>query len=258
MRMMANVWALARREVQSYFASPVAYVVLALFIFLYGYFFSDYLFVFLERSMGRGGFGGPSETLNLNQDLIRWLFHTTSVLLLFLVPMLTMRAFAEEIRSGTIELLLTSPVTDFQIVLGKFLGALFLYASMLALTFLHMAILFFFGDPEWKPLLVGYLGMLLLGSAFLSFGLVFSSLTRNQIVAGFLTFGTFLFLWLIEYAESWAGGASGIVTYLSVTKHLEEFAKGVVDSRDLVYYLTFIGLGLFLSKASLESLRWRG
>jgi ABC-2 type transport system permease protein len=254
----ANVWALARREVQSYFSSPVAYVVLALFIFLFGYFFSDYLFVFLERSMGRGGFGGAAETLNLNQDLIRYLLLTTSVVLLFLVPMLTMRSFAEEIRSGTIELLLTSPLTDFQIVLGKFFGALFLYAMMLALTFLHMAILFLYGDPEWKPLLVGYLGMLLLGAAFISFGLVFSSLTRNQIVAGFLTFGTFLFLWLVEYAESRAGAASGLVTYLSVTKHLEEFAKGVVDSRDVVYYLTFIGLGLFLSRQSLESLRWRG
>lgn len=255
---MSNVWALARREVQSYFSSPVAYVVLALFIFLFGYFFSDYLFVFLERSMGRGGFGGPAETLNLNQDLIRFLFLTTSVVLLFLIPMLTMRSFAEEIRSGTIELLLTSPLTDFQIVLGKFLGALALYAAMLALTSLHMAILFFFGDPEWKPLLVGYAGMLLLGAAFISFGLLFSSLTRNQIVAGFLTFGTFLFLWLIEYAESWAGPASGFVTYLSMTKHLEEFAKGVIDSRDVVYYLSFVAFGLFLSKQSLESLRWRG
>jgi ABC-2 type transport system permease protein len=255
---MGNVWALARREVLSYFSSPVAYVVLALFIFLFGYFFSDYLYVFLERSMGRGGFGGPAETLNLNQDLIRYLLLTTSVVLLFLVPMLTMRAFAEEIRSGTIELLLTSPLTDFQIVLGKFLGVLFLYASMLALTALHMAILFYFGDPEWKPLLTGYLGMFLLGAAFISFGLLFSSLTRNQIVAGFLTFGCFLFLWLIEYAESWAGPASGLVTYLSVTKHLDEFAKGVIVSSDVVYYLTFVGLGLFLSKQSLESLRWRG
>ncbi len=258
MKSAANVWALARREVQSYFASPVAYVVLALFIFLFGYFFSDYLFVFVERGMGRGGFGGAPETLNLNQDLVRYVLLTTSVVLLFLVPMLTMRSFAEEIRTGTIELLLTSPLTDLQIVLGKFFGALFLYATMLALTFLHLAILFLFGDPEWKPLLAGYLGMLLLGAAFISFGLVFSSLTRNQIVAGFLTFGTFLFLWLIEYAESWAGAASGFVTYLSVTKHLEEFAKGVVDSRDVIYYLTFIGLGLFLSKQSLESLRWRG
>jgi gliding motility-associated transport system permease protein len=254
---IANVWAIARREVQSYFASPVAYVVLALFIFLYGYFFSDYLFAFLDRSMGRGGMGGP-EVLNLNQDLIRWLFQVTSVVLLFVLPMLTMRTFSEEVRSGTIELLLTSPITDFQIVAGKFLGAVVLYVSMLALTFLHMGILFFFGDPEWKPLVVGYVGMLLLGSAFISLGLLFSSVTRNQIVAGFLSFGCFLFLWLIEYAQSWAGRASGFLTYLSMTKHLEEFSKGVVDSRDVVYYLSFIALGLFLAKQSVESLRWRG
>ncbi|MGH9319589.1 MAG: ABC transporter permease [Vicinamibacteria bacterium] len=255
---MANTWALVRREIQSYFASPIGYVVLALFILLYGYFFSDYLYIFLERSMGRGGFAGGAEVLNLNQDLIRWLFHTEAVVLLFLLPMLTMRSFSEEIRTGTIELLLTSPLTDFQIVAGKFLGALALYGCMLALTLLHMGVLFFFGDPEWKPLLAGYLGMLLLGGAFISFGLVFSSLTRNQIIAGFLSFATFLFLWLIEYAESWAGAAAGFVTYVSVTKHLSEFAKGVVDTRDVVYYLSFIGLGLFLSKQSLQSLRWRG
>lgn len=255
---MANVWALVRREVQSYFASPIAYIVLALFALLYGYFFSDYLYLFLERSMGRGGFGTAAEVLNLNQDLIRWLFHTTSVVLLFLLPSLTMRSFAEEIRTGTIELLLTSPLTDFQIVAGKFLGALALYASMLALTAVHMALLFYFGDPEWKPLVVGYVGMLLLGAAFIALGLFCSSLTRNQIVASSLAFTAFLFLWLIEYAESWAGSAAGVVTYLSVTKHLEGFAKGVVDTRDVVYYLSFIGFGLFLAKQSLESLRWRG
>jgi ABC-2 type transport system permease protein len=255
---MSNVWALLRREVQSLFASPIAYVVLALFLFLFGYFYSDYLYMFLERGMGQGGFGGGAETLNLNQDLIRWLFHTTSVVLLFLLPMLTMRSFSEEIRSGTIELLLTSPMTDFQIVAGKFLGALALYAAMLALTVPHMAVLFLFGDPEWKPLLAGYLGMFLLGAGFIAFGLVFSSVTKNQIVAGFLSFATFLFLWLVEYAESWAGSAASVVTYLSVTKHLEEFAKGVIDSRDIVYYLSFIFLGLFLAKQSVESLRWRG
>jgi ABC-2 type transport system permease protein len=255
---MTNLWAVLRREVMSLFASPIAYVVLALFVFLFGYFFSDYLYMFLERGMGQGGFGGAAETLNLNQDLIRWLFHTTSVVLLFLLPMLTMRSFSEEIRSGTIELLLTSPLTDFQIVAGKFLGALALYAAMLALTAPHLGILFFFGDPEWKPLLAGYLGMFLLGAGFIAFGLVFSSVTKNQIVAGFLSFATFLFLWLIEYAESWAGSAASVVTYLSVTKHLEEFAKGVIDSRDVVYYLSFILLGLFLAKQSVESLRWRG
>jgi ABC-2 type transport system permease protein len=256
--LIANVWALARREVQASFASPVAYTILAVFVFLFGYFFSDYLYMFLERSMGRGGFGAPAEVLNVNQDLIRWLFHTTSVVLLFLIPSLTMRSFAEEIRSGTIELLLTSPLTDFQIVAGKFLGAVFLYASMLVLTFAHMGLLFYFGDPEWKPLVVGYLGMFLLGSSFIALGLVFSSVTSSQLVATALSFTTFLFLWLIEYAESWAGSASGVVVYLSVTKHIEEFAKGVVDSRDVVYYLSFIGFSLFLAKKSIESFRWRG
>ncbi|HSF17820.1 MAG TPA: ABC transporter permease [Vicinamibacteria bacterium] len=254
---MATLWAIWRREVQAYFASPIAYVVLAFFIFLYGYFFYDYLYLFIERGMGRGGFGGP-EVMNLNEDLIRWLFHTTCILVLFLLPLVTMRSFSEEIRSGTIELLLTSPVTDGTLVLGKFLGAATLYASMLGLTLVHIGILFFFGDPEWRPLVAGYLGMLLLGCSFISVGLVFSSLTRNQVIAGFLSFGTFLFLWLIEYAESWAGSLSGLVTYLSVTKHIEEFAKGVLDTRDVVYYLSFIALGLFLTRQSIESLRWRG
>jgi len=103
-----------------------------------------------------------------------------------------------------------------------------------------------------------YLVLLLLGVSFIAFGLVFSSLTRNQVVAVFLSFGTFLFLWLIEYAESWAGSLSGLVTFLSVTKHIENFAKGVLDSRDVLYYLSFIVFGLFLTRQSVDSLRWRG
>jgi ABC-2 type transport system permease protein len=253
----ANVWALARREVQSYFASPIAYVVLGLFALIFGLFFYAYLQWFIDQGTGRG-FGGAPEVQNLNQDILRGLLLDTAWLLLFLIPLLTMRSFAEEIRSGTIELLLTSPLTDFQIVAGKFLGALFLYVSMLALTCLHMAVVFLFGDPEWKPLLVGYLGVLLFGSALISLGLAFSSMTRNQIVAAVITLGAFLFFGFFQSAESWAGAAAGVITYLSATQHLEDFVKGVVDSRGVVYYLTFIGLGLFLSKQSLESLRWRG
>ena len=253
---MNNAWAIARREIQTYFSSPIAYVVLTSFIFLYGYFFYDYLYLFMQRGMGTGF--GETEILNLNEDLIRWLFHSATVVVLFLLPQITMRSFAEELRSGTIELLLTSPITDFQLVVGKFLGALTLYITMLALTLAHMGILFVFGDPEWKPIVVGYLGLVLFGAAFISFGLFFSSLTKNQIIAGLLSFGTFLFLWLIEYAESWAGPAAGAVTYISVTGHIEGFAKGVVDTRDVVYYLSFIALGLFLSTQSIVSYRWRG
>jgi len=254
---VANVWALARREVQSNFASPVAYVVLGLFALFFGFLFYIYLEDFISRGMGQG-FGGAPEILNLNQDMLRWLLDSTAWFLLFVIPLLTMRSFAEEIRTGTIELLLTSPLTDFQIVLGKFLGAVFLFVSMLALTSLHMAILFFFGDPEWKTLLAGYLGLLLFGSALISLGLVFSSLSKNQIVAAVITLGAFLFLGFFQSAENWAGAAASYITYLSATQHLDEFTKGVIDSRDVIYYLTFIGLGLFLSTQSLESLRWRG
>lgn len=254
---MRNVWAVYRREVSAYFSSPIAYVVLGSFALLYGLFFRDGLYSFIQYGFQMAQYGGGA-TLNVNQDLIRWLFNTTSVIVLFMLPLVTMRSFAEEKRSGTMELLLTSPITDSQLVLGKFFAALTLYAAMIGLTLIHMGILFYFGDPEWQPLVAGYLGILLLGGSFIAFGILFSTLTRNQIVAGFLAFGLFLLLWVIEYTERWAGSWGEIVAYLSVTKHIEEFAKGVIDSKDVVYYLSFIGLGLFLSKQSVESHRWRG
>ncbi len=256
---MRNTWAIYRRELNAYFSSPIAYVVLAFFVFIYGYFFHDYLYRFIQFGFQMSQYGGAGRTLNVNQDLLRWLFHSTSVVILFMLPLITMRSFAEEKRSGTIELLLTSPITDFQIVAGKFLAALTLYGAMLGMTLFHTAFLFLYGDPEWKPLVAGYLGMLLMGGSFISFGILFSSFTKNQIIAGFLTFGVFLFLWLVEYMGDWAGPTLGkVVSYLSVTKHIEEFAKGVIDTKDVIYYLSFIGFGLFLSKQSLESHRWRG
>jgi ABC-2 type transport system permease protein len=248
---MTTVWALVRREVYGYFASPIAYVVLALFLFLFGLYFYGELEIFLDPRAAQG------RTMNVNQDMIRWLFNTTAVIVMFVLPLVTMRSFSEELRSGTIELLFTSPLTDSQLVLGKFFGALVLYVVMLGATFFHMGLLFYFGDPEWMPIAVGYLGMLLLGSAYIAFGLVFSSMTKNQVVAGFLSFGVFLTLYLIEIAQNWGGIAQVLVPYLSVSRHLEEFAKGVVDSRDVVYYVTFIALGLFLTKQSIESYRWR-
>ena len=248
---MTTVWALVKRELYGYFASPIAYVVLAAFLFLYGLYFFGELEIFLDP---RSAQAGP---LNINQDMIRWLFNTTAVIVMFVLPLVTMRSFSEELRSGTIELLFTSPLTDNQLVLGKFLGAMALYAVMLAMTFLHIGLLFYFGDPEWMPIVVGYLGMLLLGSMYIAFGLVFSSLTKNQVVAGFLSFGVFLTLYLIEITQGWGGLAETLVPYLSVGRHLEEFSKGVVDSRDVVYYLSFTALGLFLTKQSIESYRWR-
>jgi ABC-2 type transport system permease protein len=173
--------------------------------------------------------------------------------------MITMRTYSEEKRSGTIELLLTSPITDWQIILGKFFGAMGLYASMLLVTLLYMALLFVYGNPEWRPIAAGYLGLLLMGGCFVSVGLLISSLTKNQIVAGAVTFAVFLMLWVIN----WIGDMSGpitreIVGYLSITEHLDDFARGVIDTKHVVYYLTFITFGLFLTAKSVDSERWRG
>jgi len=157
------------------------------------------------------------------------------------------------------ELLLTSPVTDFEILMGKFLGALALYACMLAVTFVHLAILFRYGNPDWRPIAAGYLGLLLLGGSFISVGLLMSSLTRNQIVAGMVTFGLVLLLWIVDWIGSFAGPrVEAVVSYLSITGHLDDFAKGVIDTKHVVYYLSFITFGLFLTAKSVDSERWRG
>jgi ABC-2 type transport system permease protein len=255
---MRNVWAIYRRELNTYFTSPIAYVVLTLFIFIFGFFFTGSLSYFIQYGLQMSQYGGM-RTLNVNEHLIRGLLLNTSVLAIFMIPLITMRSLAEEKRSGTIELLLTSPVTDFQIVFGKFLAAFTLYAAMLGLTLMEIGFLFLYGDPEWQPLVAGYLGMLLLGGSLIALGIFFSSLTRNQIIAGFLAIVAFLMLWVIDFLESWLGPTGGaIVSYLSIIKHFEEFGKGVIDTKDVIYYLSFIGFGLFLSKQSLESHRWRG
>jgi ABC-2 type transport system permease protein len=253
-----NTLAIADKELRSYFASPIAYIMIGFFSLLFGYFFYVFLMVFNQQSqqMMQFGQGGGA---NINQMMIRGLFQNTAVIILFTMPMITMRTYSEEKRSGTIELLLTSPVTDLEIILGKFLGALGLYAAMLLVTMLYIAMLFKISNPEWRPIAAGYLGLLLMGGCFLSTGLFISSLTKNQIVAGFLTFVTFLMFWVIN----WIGESSGpttqaIVSYLSITEHLDDFARGIVDTKHLVYYLSFITFGLFLTAKSVDSERWRG
>jgi ABC-2 type transport system permease protein len=182
-----------------------------------------------------------------------------TVILLFVFPLITMRTYAEEKRSGTIELLLTSPITDWQIILGKFFGALALYAVMLAVTLIHIAVLFWYGDPEWKPVATGYLGLLLMGACFISAGLLISSLTKNQIVAGMVTFAVFLLLWVINWiGQSFGPTGQAIVSHLSITEHLDDFARGIIDTKHLIYYASFIVFGLFLTAKSVDSERWRG
>jgi len=252
-----NVFAIAGRELRAYFASPIAYFVVGFFAFLFGWFFWSYLVVFAEQSMRMSQFG--DRTVNVNQQMIRPLLLNTSVVVLFFLPMITMRTFAEEKRSGTFELLLTSPLTDAQIVLGKFLGAFTLYALMLLVTLLSLGLLFAYGHPEWRQVATSYLGLLLMGGAFISVGLFFSSLTRNQIVAIVLTFATLLFLWVVNWVSDQAGPTlRTVVGALSITDRFDDFSKGLVDTKHVVYYLSFITFGLFLTAKSVDSERWRG
>jgi len=256
---MNNILAIAHKELKSYFASPVAYVVIGFSAILFGWFFINLLYYFDRTQMQAGsGFQGP-QAVNVNEIMISPLFLNVSVILLFTLPLITMRTYAEEKRSGTIELLLTSPLTDLQIVMGKFLGGLVLYGAMLAVTLVHMAILFTYGNPEWRPIAAGYLGLILMRACFLSLGLFVSSLTRNQIIAGMVTFAVFLMFWVVNWIATFMGPTSqAVLNYLSITEHLNDFARGVIDTKHLVYYLSFIAFSLFLTVRAVDSERWRG
>jgi ABC-2 type transport system permease protein len=256
---MTNILAIAQKELKSYFASPIAYIVIGFWALLYGWFFTFILNYFLRQSLQMSQFGQGPQAMNVNQQMIRPLLQNVTILVLFLMPMVTMRTYAEAKRSGTIELLLTSPITDFQIILGKFLGAMALYGVMLLVSLIHIAVLFAFGNPEWKPVVTFYLGLLLLGGCFISLGLFISSLTKNQIVAGMVTFAVFLLLWIVTWVGSaWGPTAETITQRLSVIDPLDDFGKGVLDTKHLVYYLSFITFGLFLTAKSVDSERWRG
>jgi ABC-2 type transport system permease protein len=257
---MRNALTIAGREVRSYFSSPVAYVLLAAFLALAGYFFYALLTAFNQTLAIYSMMRNPEmlQRFNLNEMVIRPLLHNMSVLLIFIIPALTMRMFPEEKRSGTYELLLTSPVRIGEIVAGKFLGGLVLVALMVALSGIFGLILFFFGNPELPMMLSGYLGLFLMALAFLAIGTLISSFTDNVVVA---YVGT-LFALLVLYTIGWLGEAvqgfwSSVVRYISITDHFQEFTKGVIDTRSLVYFATILIVSLFLTHRSVESVRWR-
>jgi ABC-2 type transport system permease protein len=254
---MNNILAIAHKELKSYFSTPIGYIVIGMFALLWGWFFWVMLMYFNQQSLQLGGLEGGN--VDMNQQLIRPLFLNASVILLFVLPLVTMRTYSEEKRSGTIELLLTSPVTDVQIIIGKFLGAMTLYAAMLAITMIHMGVLLQLGNPELKIIGTGYLGLLLMGGCFISIGLLISSMTKNQIVSGMITFAVFLLLWVINWPASFAGPTTqNILNYLSITDHFDDFTKGVLDTKHLVYYFSVMAFGLFLTARSVDTERWKG
>jgi ABC-2 type transport system permease protein len=254
---MRNVWIICRKELRSYFVSPIAYLLLAMFAIVFGFFFWNavgyFVYVGMEAQM-RGGM----LPMSVNEQVIRPLVSNVSVIGLFLIPMITMRLFAEEKRSGTIELLVTSPVRDSEVILGKWLAAMLLYSGMLLLTALNFAWLFRYGNPDWKPVAVGYLGLLLQAGTLLAIGTFISTLTRNQIIAGAATFGICLLLWVLEWVSNYESSTwARVMAYLSVLTHFDSFSKGLLSLKDAVFYVTAIFLGLFLTARSMESLRWR-
>ena len=254
---MKNIWTICRKELKSYFASPIAYVVIALFglVFGFGFFTATRDFVrfgFQAQMMGRG------QPMNINEQIIRPLLGFSSTIMLFIIPLVTMRLFAEEKRTGTIELLLTSPVRDIEIIIGKWTAAMLLYTCVLGMSVLNVGMLFAFGKPDWKPVAVGYLGLLLQGGTLLAIGTFISTTTRNQIVAAVASFFVCLLLWLLSWFTAFdSTGWASVVNYLSIVTHFDTFAKGVLDSRDVVFYLSMIFFGLFITSRSMESLRWR-
>jgi len=254
---MTNVWVVCRKELRSYFTSPIAYAVMALFALIFGFVFFSATRDFVNFTF-RSQMTGGTQPLSVNEFIIRPLLGFAGTVSLFLIPMISMRLIAEEKRNGTIELLLTSPIQDFSIILGKWLGAMLLYLFVLGMSLLSIALLFAWGKPDWKPVLVAYLGLILQGGCLLAIGVLISAMTSNQIVAGGAAFFVSLLLYMLSwFTEFDSTTTSKVLNYLSIVTHMENFSKGVLDLKDAVFYVTFIFLALFLTVRQMESLRWR-
>jgi len=237
---LTNTFIIAWKETRSYFSSPTAYVVGAMFLILTGVFFVfDMTRPFAEASV---------------RGYINW----ATLFIVFLAPLLTMRLLAEEQKMGTLELLLTSPVRDWEVVIGKYLASLATLATTLAFTLYYVLLLFYFGDPDVGPLFSAYLGLYLYAATALAIGIMASSLSGNQIVAAVVGIGILLMLTNIDRIGVLLQGMSAdIISGISMNSHFEDFSRGVLDSSHVVYYLSLIAVFLFITVRSLETRRWR-
>ncbi len=255
---MRNIWSLVKKEVRAYFGSPIAYAVTAGFLLLVGYSFYSMMAWFNAAAMQMAQNPYYAQQININEMVFSPLFHNMTIFLIFIAPLLTMRLLAEEKKTGTEELLFTSPLRVGEIVLGKYIAALVMLTVMLGLTALLSVFAFAYGNPELAPWLTGYLGLFLTAALFAAVGLFFSSLTENQIVAAFLAIVTLLLLLLINWATSSGGGGwRSVVGYLSFSDHFGDMTRGILDTKDVIYYVTFSFFGLFLTHSVIQSRRWR-
>ena len=256
---MNNVWSLVKKEVRAYFGSPIAYAMMFSFTLLVGYFFYSLVMWFNAQAMQMAQNPYYAQQVNINEMVFSPLLHNMSIVLIFVVPLLTMRLLAEEKKTGTDELLYTSPLTVGQIVLGKYFAALILLAVLLGLSALLSVFVFALGNPELAPWLTGYLGLFLMGAAFIAIGLFYSSLTENQIVAAILTMMTLLLFLLLSWVSSLGSGAAWtkVISYLSFSEHFEDLTRGIIDTKDVVYFISVSFFGVFLAHSVLQSRRWR-
>jgi ABC-2 type transport system permease protein len=254
---MRNILTICGKELRSYFSSPIAYLLMALFGLIFGFFFYSATAYFVMAGM-RSQMGGQEQPMSVNEFVIGPLLGNASVVGLFLMPLISMRLFAEEKRSGTIELLMTSPISDWEIILGKWLGAMSMYLCIIAVSAINVGLLFIWGHPDPRPILTGYLGLILQGGTILALGTFISTTTKNQIIAGAATFSVCLLLWVLSWVSSYNEAPwAQAVAYCSILTHFEPFSRGIIDSKDVIFYLSAIFFGLFLTSRSLDSLRWR-
>lgn len=255
---MHKAAAIYRREIAYYFQSPVAYAVIAIFLLLSGYFFYNLLGFFNIASMQSMQNPVQAGSLSLTAAVMQPLLGNLCTVLLLLLPLLTMRLFAEERRSGAAELLFTYPVSDASVIVGKFAAAVSVYAVMLAMTLPYPALLAYFGDPEPGPIVSGYLGLFLMGITFIAMGAFFSSLGDSQLIAAAATFGCGLLFLIVGWMTPFVpAGVGAVLGQLSIVEHLQGFARGVIDTNDLVFYASMTVFFLFLCARVLDSARWR-
>jgi ABC-type transport system involved in multi-copper enzyme maturation permease subunit/ABC-type uncharacterized transport system involved in gliding motility auxiliary subunit len=255
---MKNTWSMTKKELAAFFASPIAYVIIVVFSVLVGYFFYAIVTWFNTQAMQMAQNPYYAQQININQQVYPPLFGNMVIILLLILPLLTMRLFSEEKKSGTDELLFTSPVSLLQISLGKFLAALAVLLAMLGLSLVLSLFVFVNGNPEPLPVLVGYLGLFLTGAAFIAFGVFFSALTENQIISAVLSFGTLLFFWVLSWTSGIvAGFLKPLFENLSLLQHFENMTSGILDTKDVLYFLSLIVFALFMTNWVLHSKWWR-
>lgn len=261
---MRGLYAIYKKEMNHYFVSPVAYVVVCIFLVLAGVFFNYIMSQVIRYSFQAGmesmQMGGAGMNIDVPSMVLRGFLSILGTVVLFLTGFLTMGVYSEERKRGTMELLMTSPITDADIVLGKFLASMSLLVIMLLPTVFYVIYMFAHSEPAppWRLIGGGYLGVLLLGGMLLALGSFLSSLTENQIVSGVLIFGLSLLLWLLDIFTQ--GGNSAFaksLQYGAVLQHYDPFIRGIIDTTGLVFFGSWIFLGIFLTMRSIESMRWR-